>query len=339
MSPRPWLFLVLAGVAGALAGARAEERLHRQSRPLMGSLAEIQAYHADAALAERAIAAALDEMTRVDRLLSNYRADSELSQMNAAAPRAPFQASTELFEFVQRCRVLFEETAGTFDPTVGAVVRAWGFFTRHPARPAAAQAAAARARSGFDKVRLDAAARTVSYLVDGLEFDPGGIGKGYAADRAAAVLKAFGVASALVSAGGSTLAALGHPPGRDGWKVAIRDPARPMTALRYVRLRDNALSTSGASQNFVDVEGERLGHIIDPRTGEPGKGVCQVTVIAPTAADSDAFTKPAYLLPHDPLRRLFEWRPGVHVLRVDGACGSGGAVWITPWSSGVFLDD
>jgi thiamine biosynthesis lipoprotein len=339
MTQRLWRLLVPAAVAAALAAPRAEERLHRQSRPLMGSLAEIQAYHADAALAERAIAAALDEMARVDRLLSNYRADSELSRMNAAAARAPFPASAELFAFLQQCRALFEQTAGTFDPTVGAVVRAWGFFTRHPARPTAAEAAAAKARAGFDKVRLDAAARTVSYAVDGLELDPGGIGKGYAADRAVAVLKAFGVASALVSAGGSTIAALGHPPGQEGWKVAIRDPARPMTALRHVRLRDSAVSTSGASQNFVDAEGKRFGHIIDPRTGEPGQGVCQVTVIAPTAADSDAFTKPAYLLPHDALQRLFDGRRGIHVLRVDGACGSGGAVWITPWSSGVFLNN
>jgi thiamine biosynthesis lipoprotein len=338
MNARTWLGLVVAGAVAPLAVAPADERLHRQSRPVMGSLAEIQVYHADDAIAGRAIAAALDEMARVDRLLSNYRPDSELSRMNAGAARAPFRASAELFEFVRRCRTLFEETGGTFDPTQGAVVRAWGFFTRHPARPGAAEAEAAKARAGFDKVRLDEAAQSVSYAVDGLEFDPGGIGKGYAADRAVTVLERFGIASALVSAGGSTICALGRPPGREGWRVAVRDPARPMAALRYVTLRDSAISTSGTSQSFVDADGIRYGHIIDPRTGEPGQGVCQVTVIAPTATDSDAFTKAAFLLPHEALQRVFEGRRGVHVLRVDGPCGSG-TVWITPWSSGVFRDD
>jgi len=330
--------LVLAGAVATLAAAQVEERLHRQSRPVMGSLAEVQVYHPDAALARRAMASALDEMERVDRLLSNYRPDSELSRMNASAGRAPFRASAELFAFVRRCRALFEATAGTFDPTMGAVVRAWGFFTRHPARPTPVEAAAARARAGFDKVRLDEAAHTVSYAVDGLEVDPGGIGKGYAADRAAAVLRELGVASALVSAGGSTLYAVGRPPGREGWKVAVRDPTRPMAALRYVRLRDEAVSTSGTSQNFVDAGGVRFGHIIDPRTGEPGQGVCQVTVIAPTATDSDAFTKAAFLLSHEALLRVLDGRRDLHVLRVDGPCERG-TIWVTPWSSGVFLND
>ncbi len=305
---------------------------------MMGSLAEIQAYHADPELATRAIAAALDEMERVDLLISNFRPASELSRMNAHASKAPFQASAELFAFVTQCRTYFEETRGTFDPTIGPVVRAWGFFTSRPARPAATDAAAARARSGFDKVRLDEAAQTVSYAVDGLEFDPGGIGKGYAADRAVAVLRQQGISSALVSAGGSTLIALGRPPDREGWKVAVRNPAKPLTAARFVRLRDAALSTSGTSQNFVEEDGRRYGHIIDPRTGEPGEGVCQVTLIAPTATDSDALTKAAYLLSRESLTTWLSSRGSVHVLRIDGPCDGGGAIWITPWSSGVFLE-
>jgi thiamine biosynthesis lipoprotein len=258
--------------------------------------------------------------------------------MNDGASKAPFHASPELYEFVKRCRSYFEQTRGSFDPTIGPVVRAWGFFTRHPARPAPAAAADAQARSGFDKVRLDDAARTVSYAVEGLELDPGGIGKGYAADRAAAVLRQLGIASALVSAGGSTLYALGHPPDREGWNVAVRDPARPAAALRFVMLRDNAVSTSGSSQRFVELDGRRYGHIIDPRTGEPGQGVCQVTLIAPSATDSDALTKPAFLLPRESLEGLLAGRETIHVLRVEGTCERSGAIWITPWSEGVFRE-
>jgi thiamine biosynthesis lipoprotein len=118
--------------------------------------------------------------------------------------------------------------------------------------------------------------------------------------------------------------------------VAVRDPARPAAALRHVYLRDGALSTSGSSQRFVDVDGRRYTHIIDPRTGTPAEGGCQVTVTAPTATDSDAFTKPAFLLPRDEVAKLFSGRDGVHVLRIDGTCAPGGEVWTTAWSNDVF---
>lgn len=334
-----WIAVLACAVLALGATPRPQEGLHRQSRRVMGSLAEIQVYHADAALAERAITAALDEMQRVDGLLSNYQPDSELSRMNRGAPKAPFGASRELYDFVKRSRAYFDETLGTFDPTMGPVVRAWGFFTTHPAAPTPADAAAAKARSGFHKVRLDDAAQSVSYTVDGLEFDPGGIGKGYAADRAVSVLRQSGVSSALVSAGGSTLYALGHPPDREGWKVAVRDPAKPATSLRYVMLRDNALSTSGIAGRFVQIDGHRYGHIIDPRSGEPVEGMCQVTLIAPNATDSDALTKAAFLLSREAVEKLFAGRKTIHLLRIEGSCGDGNVVWTTPWSTGVFYRD
>ncbi len=313
-----------------------QETLHRQARRMMGSLAEIQVYDADGSKAGRAISAALDEMERVDALLSNYKLESELSRMNAAAAKTPFRASAELYAFVRRSRAFFDETLGTFDPTMGPVVRAWGFFTPRPARPSAADEAAAKARSGFDKVTLDDNARSIAYAVDGLEFDPGGIGKGYAADRAAGVLRQFGITSALVSAGGSTLYGLGHPPGRSGWKIAVRDPASPATSLRYVTLRDNAVSTSGVSVKSVEADGHRYAHIIDPRTKEPIEGMCQVSVVASDATDSDALTKAAFVLSREALVTVLSRRTGVHALRVEGPCRAGSVVWETPWSAGVF---
>jgi thiamine biosynthesis lipoprotein len=301
----------------------------------MGSLAEIQVYHADAGVAAHAIAAALDEMQRVDRLLSNYVADTELSRMNATAARAPFRASSELYEFVKTCRRYFGETLGTFDPTMGPVVRVWGFFTAHPSRPDTAIAAAAKARTGLDKIHLDDATHSVSYEVEGMELDPGGIGKGYAADRAVSVLRRLGVSSALVSAGGSTLYGLGRPPDRDGWKIALRDPSSPATAVRFATLRDRAISTSGVLEKFVDVDGRRYGHIIDPRTGDPAEGVCQVSVIARDATESDALTKGAFLLSRDLVTKLYADR-GVHVLRLEGSCAGRPTIWTTPWSGGMF---
>jgi thiamine biosynthesis lipoprotein len=303
----------------------------------MGTLCDVTIYDADPEAAARASAAALDEMQRVDRLLSNYDPKSELSVMNREAPRGPMRVSEELFRFVERSRDYFDETAGAFDPTVGPLVRAWGFFGPSPARPAAEAVAAAKAASGFSKVVLDERARTVFYTVPGLEFDPGGIGKGYAVDRAVAILKRRGITAALVSAGGSTLFAIGHPPDRTAWRIAVADPADVERPFRYVRLRDAAVSTSGVAQQSVREGTRRWSHIFDPRTGEPVEGMCQVTVVAADATASDALTKAAFILERAAVLRLFtRLGKNAHAMRVEGLCGGRTAVWVTPWSGDVF---
>ncbi len=310
----------------------------RGARRIMGTFCEIQAHHKDAGVAERAIKDALDEMQRVDRLLSNYDAASELSAMNRGAAHEPFRASPELYGFVKRCRDYVIASKGAFDPTVGPLLRAWGFFTSRPAKPSDEEIADAERVTGFDKVRLDDAERTVSYTVKGVEIDPGGIGKGYAVDMAVRVLRRAGVASALVSAGGSTLYAIGHPPGRPVWRVAVSDPSDREHPVRVARLMDASLSTSGVSERFVAVDGQRYSHLFDPRTGSPVQGMCQVTVVARSATDSDALTKAPFILSREDTRRLFEREKTVHVLRMEGACGPGRVVWTTPWSSSVFVD-
>lgn len=333
--------ILIATLAGALAGRGAspdQPSPVRQARRLMGTLCEVQVYHDDPVLAANATTAALDEMERVDRLLSNYVPESELSAMNRAAATTPAVVSAELFGFVQECRRYVERTRGAFDPTVGPLVRAWGFTTPEPARPSDEAIAAAKARTGFDKVRLDEAARTVSYAVPGMEVDPGGIGKGYAVDRAMEVLARAGIRSALVSAGGSTLYAIGHPPGRDGWRVAVGDPVNVETPVAVVVLRDASVSTSGVSYRSVRDGGRRFSHVFDPRTGEPVEGMCQATVVAPTATASDALGKAAFILARAELEDVLAAGAGEHALRLEGPCGAGVRRWITPWSSDVFRD-
>lgn len=304
----------------------------------MGTYCEVQAYHTDPAAAREAISKALDEMQRVDRLLSNYDPNSELSAMNRTAGLAPVRVSEELFAFVRRCQDYVTETGGAFDPTVGPLVRAWGFFTPTPARPSAPAIATARGMAGFDKVRLDPVARTVQFTESGVEIDPGGIGKGFAVDLAANVLRQHGIRAGMVSAGGSTIYALGHPPDRPAWTVAIRDPANPETPIAIVALSDNSVSTSGVSEKFVQEGSRRFGHVFDPRTGEPVEGMCQASVIAPTAIGSDALTKAAFIRSHDEVRREFEAeKKSFHAMRVEGPCKDGRVIWTTPWSTGVFV--
>jgi thiamine biosynthesis lipoprotein len=310
--------------------------IHRQTTKLMGTFCEIQICHSDASLAQQAIRRAFDEIERVSRLLSNHDPESELSVLNREASRSPFRVSEELLAFIRRCRVLYEATDNAFDPTVGPLVRAWGFFTSNPGKPSDRDIAAAKAISGFDKVQVNEAARTVSFVVAGMEIDSGGIGKGYAVDRAVQVLSEQGINAALVSAGGSTLYALGCPVERPGWRIAIKNPADLRRPLALVDLCGCSLSTSGVSEKSVQVGSRRYSHIFDPRTGEPVEGMCQVTVIAPRATESDALTKAAFILPRDSVINLFRSRSGVHALRMEGPCGER-SVWITPWSSSVFV--
>lgn len=307
----------------------------RATRRIMGTFYDVQAYHADPARAQAAVEAALDAMQAVDDRLSNYRPDTELSRMNAAAFDAPFAASPALFAFLEDSARWHDVTGGAFDPTVGPLVRAWGFFGPAPARPTPAAVSAARAAVGFDKVRLDPATRAVRFLASGMEVDPGGIGKGVAADRAIEALAAAGITSALVSAGGSTVRALGHPPHRPGWRVAVRNPANADRPLAIVTLTDASLSTSGVSEKFVQEGNRRLSHLFDPRTGEPVAGMCQVTVIAPRATASDALTKSAFIDSREAVTLRLRGLAGVHAMRVEGDCASP-TLWHTPWSAGVF---
>lgn len=330
---------VILGTETGVVGGQALDAQRRSTRRIMGTFCEVQVYHAEAEVAIRAIAAALDEMQRVERLLSNYDPNSELSLMNRGAATMPFRASEELFAFVKRSRDYFTETAGTFDPTVGPLVRAWGFFSSSPARPTDAAVASAQARSGFDKVRLDGAARMVSYAEPGLEFDPGGIGKGYAVEMAVRTLRRAGITSAMVSAGGSTIYAIGHPPGRKAWRLGIGDPATVERPIRYVLLRDAAVSTSGVSRKSVEDGGHRYSHVFDPRTGQPVEGMCQVSIVTPNPTDSDALTKAAFILGREAVLDLFRARGRTtHVMRVEGACEADRQIWTTPWSADVFVE-
>ena len=272
----------------------------RQIRYLMGTLCEITAYADSSAAAEAAIGRAFDEIKRIDALLSNWKETSELMQLNHAAAagdsshRPSVAAGEELFERLQVALAVAQATDGRFDPTVGPLVRAWGFLPSTSTDPSSRAAAveAARKLVGWQKVQLDPAHRTVQFAVPGMEIDFGGIAKGYAADRASQVLQHGGVSAALVSLGGSSIRALGTPPGRAGWPVLVRDPRDGETPAAWLELRDGeALGTSGTYENTLGEGKRRKSHIINPATGEALGGAESVTVLLDQAETADALTK------------------------------------------------
>ncbi|HEX9188867.1 MAG TPA: FAD:protein FMN transferase, partial [Vicinamibacteria bacterium] len=234
------------------------------------------------------VAEALDEIGRLDRLLSHYRRDSPLSRLNREAASGPVFVEPELLELLSECLRWSRESDGAFDVTVGPLMKAWGFFRdegRVPSDPALTRALE---DVGFRHVILDREAGTVRFDRPGMELDLGGIGKGYAVDRVVGLLRRRGVASALVNLGGSSVYGLGAPPGKDAWEVGIQDPADPGKTAQTVKLRDRALSVSGGYARFFEEGGVTYAHILDPRTGRPVQGVLSVAVLSDSATDGDA---------------------------------------------------
>jgi thiamine biosynthesis lipoprotein len=251
---------------------------------------------------------ALDEADRLETALTVYRETSDLIRLNRAAALAPTAPGEELFTLLARCETLARATDGAFDVTTTPLSRCWGFFVREGRVPDPADLADAVARTGMHHLVLDREQRTVRFDREGIELNLNAIGKGYAVDCIAARLEAQGVRHALVSAAASSVVALG---GRgSGWSVDLtsRRVSRPLAKLR---LRHGALGTSGAGEQYVEVEGVRHGHVIDPRTGQSARGVLSASVVTGDAATADALSTAFLVGGADLARRYCETHPDV----------------------------
>ena len=288
----------------------------------MGTTVEIFLWAPSLQHASGLFEVAFAEIDYVDRTLSNYRQDSEVSRINATAAREAITVDPEVFRLLQLALDYSRRTGGAFDITVGPLVKAWGFFGGTGRMPSRRSIERARARTGWALVALDSARRTVRFRRTGVQLDLGAIGKGWALDRAAAALRRNGVTAALLGVGESSYYAIGAPPGRVGWPVNVTDPADTTRVLARVVLRDGSLATSGATQQFFAASGRRYGHIIDPRSGEPVEGMRQVTVTAKTATTSDALSTSLFVLGPDGALPLLDAEPQCGVLFVlDGDGG------------------
>jgi thiamine biosynthesis lipoprotein len=280
------------------------------SRMSMGCLYSIAAYGPQASVAS-GLERALDEVDRIDRLMSHYREDSPLSRLNRDAARGPVQVEPELFDFITVALEYAAASDGAFDVTVGPLMRAWGFFRGEGRFPTAEELSRARRAVGYRHVRLNPRDRTIRFDREGVELDLGGIAKGYAVDRAVAILGREGVSSALVNACGSTIYALGKPPDRPDWSVAVQDPLDERASAFEVPLRDRALSVSGISEKSFERDGVRYSHIMDPRAGRPVAGVLAVVVLAPTGTAGDAIDNVLFVQGVERGRAFLRRHPGV----------------------------
>lgn len=295
-------------------------------REAMGCRFEVVFNAGEVADATEAGCDALDLVDEIEARISIYRDSSELAAINAAAGRW-VEVTADTLALLRLALEIGNQTGGAFDIAAGPLVQAWGFVRRQGRTPAADEFAAAVAVSGAGQVELDNDGCRARVCVAGAGLNPGGIGKGWAVDRAVEQLSAAGVPSCLLHGGQSSVRAIGTQgpaqPGRTGWKVGLRHPLRPGRRLATFTLCDRALGTSGSGTQFFVERGRRLGHILDPRSGRPAEGVISATVLAPTAAAADALATAAYVLGEAGLPQILARDPAVGVMLVVPAAGRG----------------
>jgi thiamine biosynthesis lipoprotein len=265
----------------------------------MGTTFRVVLYAADKPAADAAAQASFARVAELDGIMSDYKKDSELMRLCRAFATEvgePVPVSPELFFVLSKAEELSKASDGAFDVTVGPVVQLWRLARRTQQLPDKEEFAAARAKVGYQMVRLDPTKRTVQLLTPGMQLDLGGIAKGYAADEALKLLREkHGITRALVAASGD-IACGDPPPDKDGWMVDIAPIAKGQKP-RTLKLANAAVSTSGDLEQFVVINGVRYSHIVDPRTGLGLTGRRSVTVIAKQGITADSTTKAVMLLP------------------------------------------
>jgi len=298
-------------------------------QPHMGTLVRIQLYARDAARAKAACGAAFARIAQVDAALSDYREDSEANRLCASAVGKPVHVGGDLFGVLAAAVRVAEETGGAFDVTIGPVTLLWRQARRERRLPDPAAVRGALDHSGYRKVHLDAAARTVALDQAGMRLDFGAIGKGYAADAALAVLADLGIRRALVAASGD-LAIGDPPPGRRGWTVGIDGPGESTAGFtRRLELCNAAVSTSGSREQNLEAGGVKYSHIVDPATGTGLTKAMTVAVVARHGIDADAWSTALSVLGPERGMPLIEGHAGMAALFTTPAGAAESQGWRT----------
>lgn len=273
----------------------------------------ITAYGTDEKQLRQITKEAFDEVDRIDRLMSHYKKESPLSQLNREAFQRPVKTDSELFNFITECVRYSQDSDGAFDITVGPLMKAWGFFRGEGRMPNRTELREVCQKIGYQHVILNEKEKTIRFDRAGIELDLGGIAKGYAVDQAIKILKNHGIERALISAGGSTIYGLGSPPEKDSWEVELQDPIDVRKIAVTVKLKNQALSVSGSSEKFFELNGKRYSHIMDPRTGQPVMNVLSVAVITDTGTKGDALDNIFYVQGVKKVKAILKIYPATQV--------------------------
>jgi len=289
----------------------------------MGTSMQVQAIGGDEAARRAAIDEAFAAMAEVDRLMSNYRSDSELSHVNREASLGPVVVSDPLLRVIEAGQRVSADSKGAFDMTVGPLVKLWGFRDKTPHIPTSAELAAVHPLVGYRSLIVDAVHHTISFARPGMEIDLGGIAKGFAVEVAANVLRRRGL-TGFIDAGGNQYM-LGTPPGKASWTVGIKNPDVADRLVGVIDVKGGSVSTSADYANFLVAAGRTYGHLLDPRTLQPSDASLSATIVSEDGTLADAMSKAAFILGPQQGIALINATPGmagvIAYRKPDGSVG------------------
>ena len=284
-------FLLLAAVCHA-------QQTYTRTLKLMGSRFDITVIAIDQEQGEHAIDSAVAEVKRIEKLISSWDSDSQTSRINTQAGIAPVAVDEELYQLINRCLSISRLTDGAFDISYASMDKIWKFDGSMTRMPDSATIKQSVATVGYKNIILNPADHSVFLKLPGMKIGFGAIGKGYAADKAKALLAGQGIKGGIINASGD-MATWGRQAGGEDWKVAITNPLDKSKAFALLPISDGAVVTSGNYEKFVIFGGKRYTHIINPRTGYPSSGILSVTVFAPKAELADALATSVFVMGKD----------------------------------------
>ncbi|KHE90230.1 MAG: FAD:protein FMN transferase [Candidatus Scalindua rubra] len=302
-------------------GQKQKLKLFKKAALSMGTVFELTIYAADKYIAEKTFNDVFQETNRLDYLMSNYKKESVLSELNKDAHTGPAECNKELADVIEQSLQYSEITDGAFDITIGPLMKKWGFFKKEGRIPDKEELASLLESVSYKNIIIEEktiksllkdpiTVKTVHFKNADTQIDLGGIGKGYAVDMAAKVLKQNGINSALINFAGN-IYTFGTPPGKDSWVIGLQHPRESEGLLGTFEIKDKAVSTSGDYEKFFTVEGKRYSHIIDPRTGKPVEGIVSVTIVTDNATRADALSTGVFVLGLEKGMALIEKLPDV----------------------------
>ena len=288
-----------------------------QSLKLMGNNFTITVVASDNGSAQNHIEAAVAEIRRIEKLFTTFSSDSQTSLINANAGIEPVTVSNEVYGLIERSIAISKITQGAFDITYGSIDKSlWNFDKKMTSLPSKKDALKMVHLINYNNIILDPVTTSVFLKEKGMRIGFGGIGKGYAAEMAKAVLLQKGVTSGIINASGD-LTAWGQQPDGRPWRIGISNPDKPQDIFSYLDISGKAVATSGNYEKYIMIGGKKYSHTIDPKTGLPISGIKSVTVISANAEFADAMATPIAVMGIKAGIYLIDQIPDLHCIIID----------------------
>ncbi len=282
------LFLLIITVGHA-------QQIYNNKLILMGSRFDITVVESDSTKARQSINTAIEEISRIEKIISSWDQNSETSKINKFAGIKPIKVSSELFDLIEHSLMISELTDGAFDISYASMDKIWKFDGSIKNMPSQKAISNSVKKVGYKNIVLNSAKQTVFLKLEGMKIGFGAIGKGYAADKAKELLISKGVKAGIINASGD-MNTWGKQPDGNDWKVAITNPMNKEKAFALLPISDKAIVTSGNYEKYVMIKGKRYSHIINPKTGYPSTGIISVSVIAASAELADALATSIFVM-------------------------------------------